>query len=199
MKRLAAVLGLTAILTLLTPSPAIADEGCVLDVLGVKVCGTLLTPLPTVTATVKPNPVPVPGPTVRIPGPTVTVPGPTKTVTIPGPTSTATSQQNTTGPSSGPTSTVTITSSPTGQPGTSRATVTPSPELSTGGTVHEARTKTETIVRTILATTLIVIVSVALILLFLFLGFLLGKQAESKNQTDFLESLLDYTKIRRRS
>ena len=190
MKRLAAVLGLTAILTLLTPSPAIADEGCVLDILGVKVCGTLLTPLPTVTVTVKPNPVPVPGPTVRIPGPTVT---------IPGPTSTATSQQNTTGPSSGPTSTVTITSSPTGQPGTSRATVTPSPELSTGGTVHEARTKTERIVRTILATTLLIVVAAALILLFLFLGFKLGQQAEKKNETDFLESLLDYTKIRSRS
>src|SRR5690348_10896637 len=83
-----------------TAAYAFADRGCVVDVLGIKVCGELLTPLPTVHVT---NLITAPPVTISIkaPGETVTVGGPTHTVTQPGATTTVY------GPT-GPTRTVTI-------------------------------------------------------------------------------------------
>jgi hypothetical protein len=164
MKRVAAVGLLTAILTLFTAPPASAERGCVIDVLGIKVCGELLTPLPTVT--IKPDPIVVPGPTVTLPPKppvTITVPGPTETVTIPGPTSTVTAQPNNPGPSQAPTVTVTPEAVPTGQPTPTRGTVTPTPEQpDEPRTNTETRTKTETIVRNVAIGGLVVLALVIL-------------------------------------
>lgn len=205
MRRLAAVLGLTAILTLFTPSTANAAEGCVIDVLGVKVCGTIVSPLPTIT--VKPSPIIVPGPTVTlppVPGPTQTVhvpiPGPTRTVQIPGPTTTVTVQPNNPQPSSGPTVTVTPDAVPTGQPTPSRATVTPSPEVKTKTvTQTETQNKTETIVKGIALGLLVLIVLAALGVLALWIGYILGYKGAERNETRSLRNMLDMLKAGKHS
>lgn len=197
MKRLAAVLGITAILTMTTPSPATADEGCVISVAGIKVCGELLgQPLPpVVTVTVRPDPIRIPGPTVTItPDPVeVPVPGPTRTVEIPGATETVTVSPDNT---PAPTATVTpdAVPEPTGQPSPTRGTVAPSPEPEVE-TETETRTKTETIVRKVLLGTLASIAFAALGILALFLGYLMGQRDAKKNEDNFLESLRDTVRL----
>lgn len=191
---------MTAILTLFTTPPAQAERGCVIDVLGIKVCGELLgQPLPPVaTVTIKPDPIRIPGPTVTItPDPVeVPVPGPTETVVIPGPTETVT-----VGPNNEPAPTVTVTPDavpePTGQPSESRGTVAPSPEPEVV-TETETRTKTETIVRKVLLGTLATIAFAALGILALFLGYILGQRDAKKNEDNFLESLRDSVRLSKR-
>lgn len=195
MKRLAAVGTLTAILTLLTPAPANAAPGCVIDVLGIKVCGTLLgQPLPeVVTVTVRPDPIRIPGPTVTVtarPEP-VRVPGPTRTVEIPGPTQTVTAQPNNPQPSALPTATVTetVTASPTGQPTASRGTVSSTPEVKTV-TKTETRTKTETIVKNIVFGTLALLALVGIGILALWIGYILGYKGAERREARSMRNML---------
>lgn len=187
-------------MTLFTPPPASADEGCVISVAGIKVCGELLgQPLPpVVTVTVKPDPIRVPGPTVTVtPDPVqVPVPGPTRTVEIPGPTETVT-----VGPNNEPAPTVTVTPDAvpdqTGQTSPGRDTVAPSPDPEVE-TETETRTKTETIVRKVLLGTLASIAFLALGILALFLGYIMGQRDAKKNEDNFLESLRDRVGLSKR-
>lgn len=200
MKRFFAVGILAALLTLFTPSPANAEEGCVINVLGIKVCGTLVgVPLPpVVTVTVKPDPIRIPGPTVTLPpiqGPVV--PGPTTTVTIPGATETVTAQPNTVGPSALPTEQPTATVTETGQPSTTRGTVTASPEPEVR-TNTETRTKTETIVRNVAIGALVTLALALLGIIALFVGYYLGHKDAEKQEENFLGKMLDYAKTGKR-
>lgn len=204
MKRVFVVLIVTAFLTLFMTPPASAERGCVIDILGIRVCGELVNaPLPEIVrVTIKPDPIRIPGPTITLPprpGPTIRIPGPTKTVEVPGPTTTVTARPNIVGPSALPTQTTTVTVGPTGQPTTSRATVTTSPEVRTIETPGETRTKTETIVRKVAVGALVTLVLAGLGILALFLGYLLGQKDAKKNEDRFLASLLDRSKIRKRS
>lgn len=99
----------------IAPSPAHADDTCVITTMGIKVCGEAFTPLPTIT--VAPEPIIIPGPaeTVTIYPPQATVttsvlpqPGSTTTVTEPGSTTTVTDPAPV-GQSDSPTETVTET------------------------------------------------------------------------------------------
>lgn len=181
------------VFTVLLPSPAYGETACVLNVIDIKVCGPLVTPLPTVT--ILPNPIQLPGKTITLrPAPvTVTVPSQTKTVVIPGPTSTVTVHSNTTRASAGqpeaPTATVT-TNPKSGQTPPSHDTVSEAPEPPKHSVVHETRTKTETIVRTVLAGTLVTLLLVGLGILALFLGYILGQRDAAKEEDDFLRSLV---------
>lgn len=201
-----AVLGFTATLTLFTPSTANAAEGCVISVAGIKVCGRLLTPLPTVT--IKPDAIRLPGSVVTVrPDPVqVPVPGPTRTVEIPGDTKTVTIRPDNPQPSQRPvlpqpTETVTVTPDAvpdqTGQPAPVRGTVAPSPEPEVE-TVTETRTKTETIIRRVLLGTLVSIAFTALGILALFLGYIMGQKDAKKNEDRFLESLRDTVRLNKR-
>lgn len=192
MKKLLTALFAAALLILTTPSTASAAEGCVINVAGIKVCGELLGPLPTVT--VHPDPIRIPGPTVTlppntVPGPTIKVPGPTVTVTAPpapGSTSTVTATPAPVGPSSLPT--------PTGQPSPTRGTVTPSQQPEQNTSPDDTRTKTETIVRYVTLGTLLTLALVALGILGLFLGYAMGQKDAQRNEDDFLKSLLSYVR-----
>lgn len=150
--------------------------------------------------------VPVPGPTVTIRPPRATKtirPQPkkiiiTERVTVPGPPApreTVTLQPIIPPQPPAPTETVTVTvEPPTRQPVPPRDTVgepleRPEPEV---------RTKTETVVRYVLLGTLVSMVLAGLGLLALFLGYLLGQRDADKNENEFLASLLDAAKIRKR-
>lgn len=167
-----------------------------------------LPPGVTITETVTRPPIKVPGPTVRVRGPKTKVPGPTvtlppkprATVTIPGPTSTVTVRPNNTRPSqapAGPTRTVTVTPSPssglTRQPITPSGTVEPTPEPS-GDNTSETRTKTETIVRRVVAGTLALTVLAALAILALWLGYILGYKGAERQEVRSLRNMLDLLK-----
>jgi hypothetical protein len=196
---------LAFILTLvlvLTPSSAQADEGCVLTVAGIKVCGTVLgQPLPAaVTVTVKPDPIIIAGPTstvtVRPPAQTVTVPGPggsTVTQTVRPAPQTITASPNA-GPPSTVTNTSTVSSTETRQNPHRTDTIEP------GGTVeipsidfndgHLTTPEASIGFLTLLAL-------VGLLLLAMYAGYVLGYKDKERKDTDFMRALLDSVKIRK--
>lgn len=202
MKRLLAALPIALLLTLFTPSLAHAEDGCVINVLGIKVCGTLLgQPLPpVVTVTVRPDPIRLPGATVTLPAPpraTVEVPGPT--VKVPGPTKTVTVNPAPVGPSELPQPTKTVTETTAGQTTTSRVTVTPSPEVNTEvRTEHETQTKTETIVKKVFLGTLVSLVLALLGLIAMLVGYYFGRKDEERKEKRFLGNILDYARTGKR-
>lgn len=203
MRLLLAVL-IAPFIILLTPSTANAEEGCLLNALGIKVCGTLLgQPLPeVVTVTVRPEPIRLPPVTVTLPPRPprtveVPVPGPTRTVGIPGPTKTVTARPNNPGPSAAPTVTATVTPQPAGQTPSASATLPSAPEKPK--TVVETRTKTETIVRTVIVGTLAAIILAALGCLALWLGYVLGYKGAERKEARSLRGMLDTIKAGRKT
>ena len=202
---LAFVLAVVSVLGLGTPSQA--AEGCIINVAGIKVCGELLEPLPTVT--IKPDPIIIPGPTetvtVRPPAVTVTEPAqpppPPETVTVePEPVGPSQMPQETvTEPSETETVTETTTVSPseTGQSSGEGGTIEPengdedffSPNIDFGDsdpTIAEVGIG-------LLAT----LALVGLLLLTLWAGYILGYKDKERKDTDFIRALLDSAKPRR--
>ena len=184
-------------MVVLTPSPAGAVPACIVDALGIRVCGELLEPLPTIT--IKPDPIIIPGPTetttIKPPPVTVTVPGPEapqETVTV-----TPEPEVVTETPDAVPEETVTETTSPspTGQPTDDGGTIAPddngesdffSPDIDFGDgnpTVGEVGLG----ILTLLAL-------VGLLLLSMYLGYILGYKDKERKDTDFLRALLDTVK-----
>jgi hypothetical protein len=135
-------------------------------------------PGPTRTVTVRPPAITLPGQPGHTKTIRVTQPGATKTVGVAPPTKTATAH-----------STKTV-SGPSGQSTTSRATVTPSPEVRTKFLPGETRNKTETIVRYVALGTLLSLVLAALGILLAFLGYILGHKDAERQEKDFLGGVL---------
>lgn len=197
-KSIAGVLALvlTVVLMFGTAVRADATQGCILDVLGIKVCGTLLTPLPTVRVTLPPVLV-----TVNVPGPTRTVtlpglPGATKTVlvTVPGQTVTRTSQPQA-GPTVGPgtssesTVTKTVTVSSSGHRDHTRGTIIhskPSPLFNVTG---HARTAAGIGLLSLLALIGIILAGMAY-------AFRVGRRSKDNEDVAFMRALLDSVKSR---
>lgn len=189
---------LAFILTLvlvLTPSSAQADDGCVLTVAGIKVCGTVLgQPLPAaVTVTVKPDPIIIAGPTS-----TVTVRPPAQTVTVPGPGGSTATQTITATPKAGPTSTATdsstVSNTETGQPTPRTGTIIP------GGTVDYPAVDFgdghTTVVEAGIGL-LALLALIGLLLLAMYAGYALGYKDRERKDTDFMRALLDSVKTRK--
>lgn len=207
---------LALVLTFSTASSASAERGCVLDILGIKVCGELLTPLPTVTVTLPPPP-PVtvkvtvpgpPGPTRTITAPTLPgVPQPTKTVTVirPGATATTTKTSQpeagpTIGPTKGPgltnqsTATKTVTVSPSGQPVPTHGTLGPQAE-------HKPFFNLDTpagVSRTVGFGLLSLLALLVIILAGMAYAFRLGRRSQQDEDTNFIREVLDSMKSRGR-
>lgn len=181
-------------------------QGCIINLLGIKVCGELLSPLPTVTVTVRPPPVRV---TVNVPGPTrfITLPGQpgqTRTVTVPGPTTTRTVPGPSAGPSVGPTmaptqqsqATKTVTVSPSGQPSPTRGTLGPGDT-----TEHEPFITLDTpsgVARTVGFGLLSLLALVAIVLLGMAYAFQVGRRSKEDEDTNFMREVLDSVKSRGR-
>lgn len=199
---------LACVLALAPVGSASATTGCVLDVLGIKVCGKLLTPLPTVTVTLPPVHTTV---TVRVPGPTVTktvrLPGSTvtKTVTVnqPGQVPPPVTKTVNAGPTQGPdrqttvtkTATQSVTVSPSGQPTHTHGTIAPSntpvphlPLFNFGNT--------PTVVKAGIGLLSLIFI-LACILLGMLYAFRLGYNAKGKEDTNFLREVLDSAKVGR--
>lgn len=142
--------------------------------------------------TLPPVEIEVPGPTIRVPGPTVRVPGPTQTATVyvpdgaqtvnvPGPTVTRTAQ-----PTSGPTvsTTETVTVSPSGQEPSDDDTL---PVRDPVVTIPDIDTVPEAIGLGLLAT----LGLMALILLAMWAGYIMGFKDKERKDDDFFQALLD--------
>jgi hypothetical protein len=200
----ATVIAMILFICLMMPWPARADTGCVINVLGVRVCGELLSPLPTVT--VAPPTVVLPGSTitVRLPSQTVTVPGPvgpTVTVTapgqpgatvteiVPGPTSTITASQPTATKTIGP-GAVSEPPTPTSVPAQDR------PVKFFSGDIHPFDNKI-----TVAEVGLGIVATLILMGLFLvgmYAGYVMGYKDKERKDTHFMRSLLDSIKVRGR-
>jgi len=207
MKRLAALvlaLLLTAVLSLY-PAPARAETGCLINLLGIKVCGTLIgQPLPeVVTVTVRPDPIRIPGPTSTVtvtPAPQVKevrVPGPTTFVTdpVPGPTVTRTPQAVPTQTVTAPVETVTVTPDPRQEPeGRDKI----DNEEDSGFFSDEVDPGDgETTVAEVGIGTLTLLALVGLLLFTLYAGYIMGYRDREAKDTNFIRAVLDSSKISR--
>lgn len=200
-----------------TPAPvAQADEGCVINVVGIKVCGTLVdTPLPEVVTVTGPT-ITLPPATITLPPRTVTInPNPatvtttitpvpvrvTETVTAPSQpqatvTATLPGRTTTSTPSNGvPTVTVTetIVERVTRQPDPVSGTIEPdedepffSPKIDFG---DDNITAGEAGVGILGA-----LILIALVIGGMWYGFQRGRKSEQSTESDFLRSMLDRSK-----
>ena len=209
-------LGALLLLLILTlfPVPAQADQGCVVDVVGVKVCGTILNqPLPevvTVTKTLPPlPPIRVPGPTVfvpgptrtvtsaprHLPGPTIYVPGPTRTVYSPGVKTTLRGPQPTMLPSPAVTTTkfientVTETQTASRRGGTQSGTIRPD-----GHSFISLPPVTLSAPEAVGVGVVSLLALVGLIMIAMYGGYAIGYKDKEKKDTNFMRALLDTVK-----
>lgn len=167
---------LSFIFIVMLPPPAQAEKGCLINALGIKVCGELVdTPLPEVVkVTIKPDPVVIPGPTVTV----TKLPKPNKTITIPGPTRVITKTQKT----------KTRTIEPGRQMPTRSVTIEGDPVQSKQ--VIKTHTHEKTIIKKVFLGTLVGLVLAALGVLALFLGYYFGYRDANKDEDKFLRGLL---------
>jgi hypothetical protein len=142
-----------------------------------------LIPVPTVPPITIPTT--LPPITELIPGETVTVPGPTKTKTVQGPTKTKTI----TTPTQTVTENSTVTADPTGQPGGNSGTI---GEVDPGGTVDFG--DNDVTIQEVGIGILATIVFVALLLLTLWMGYVLGYKDADRENARFMDALLDLTR-----
>lgn len=186
---------LMAVVMAMAPSPSQADTGCVVNTLGIKICGELLglPSAPVITVTVPPVPIEVPGPTVTVtavPPPvtvTTTVPGPGQTVTVTEPAAQGPTPDSVPGPS-----TETVTVSPAGQ------------DPVEGGTIVDNTPRrppidfgdgTTTIVEAGIGV-LTLLALVGLLLLTMYSGYIVGYKDHERKDTNFMRALLDTVKSR---
>lgn len=192
-RAIAAVIALVLSIVLVfgTAVRADATRGCVLDILGIKVCGTLLTPLPTVRVTLPPVRVTT---TVNVPGPTRTItlpaaPGATKTVLVmvPGQSVTKTAQPQV-GPTVGP-GTKTISVSPSGQTPHTHGTIGPSKQHEPFFTFGSPKGATRTVGVGLLS----LLALVAIILAGMAYAFRVGQRTALDKDTNFMREVLEST------